>query len=273
MKKKKKSQTPPLSKLDKTIYYILTAVSCIVALFFAPIAIANFKESVFENPRILAQNGSAMVIFIFATLFVGSAFALFFDWSRRKKQPILGKSDVNYIAYEKPLYPIFSKQFWKNIFRNKKKTSIFSCCILFFILFIFITPPVTAFTLTPRNRLYDDGSISIYNILNENTEQYSVEDVKEVNISTQLHRSRRRKHTEYRWRFEIKISMQNGKSFLFLYGDFQNMEGVYQTKTCFPTDVITIEGEENIESVIQDMNLDDQDAEWLYKIFEITTDS
>ena len=30
MKKKQKSKTPPLSKLDKTIYYILTDVSCIV---------------------------------------------------------------------------------------------------------------------------------------------------------------------------------------------------------------------------------------------------
>lgn len=270
MKKKQKPKTPPLSKLDKTIYYILTAVSCIAGLFLAPIVIGNFRESVFEDPRILAQNGSAMVIFIFSTLFVSAGFALFFDWSRRKRQPIFGKPDVNYITYAKPLYPIFSKQFWKNIFRNKKKTSIFSLCILFFILFIFIIPPITAFTLTPSNRLYNDGSVAVYNCLNENKEQYSPSDVEEIKFGTQLYRERRRRSAFYKWRFEMKISMRDGTSFSFLRGDFQTIEDIYLAKNCFDPDAITIEGTENIEEVIRDMNLDEKDAEWLYKIFEIT---
>ena len=268
-KKKQKPQTPTLSKSDKTIYCILIAISCTTALFLAPVVMANFKESVFEDPHILAQNGSAMIIFIFATLFAGAGFALLFDWLRRKRQPIFGKSDVNYITYAKPLYPLFSKQFWKNMFRSKKKASLFGCCILFFILFIFIIPPITKLTLTPRNRLYDDGSIEVRNCLNEITEQYSPSDVEEIKFYTQLYRERRRKHTKYSWRFEIKISMQDGKSFLFLYGDFQSMEAVYQAKNCFSPDVVTVEGEENIESVIQDMNLDEHESELLYRIFEI----
>jgi hypothetical protein len=63
--------------------------------------------------------------------------------------------------------------------------------------------------------------------------------------------------------------MQDGKSFLFSYGDFQSMEAVYQAKNCFSPDVVTVEGEENIESVIQDMNLDEHESELLYRIFEI----
>ena len=269
-KKKQKPKTPSLSKLDKTIYYILIAISCAASIFLAPIVIANFEKSVFEDPHILAQNGSAMIIFIFATLFAGAGFALLFDWLRRKRQPIFGKSDVNYITYAKPLYPLFSKQFWENMFRSKKKASLFGCCILFFILFIFIIPPITKLTLTPRNRLYDDGSIEVRNCLNEITEQYSPSDVEEIKFYTQLYQERRRKHTKYSWRFEIKISMQDGKSFLFLYGDFQSMEAVYQAKNCFSPDVVTVEGEENIESVIQDMNLDEHESELLYRIFEIS---
>jgi len=269
-KKKQKPQTLSLSKLDKTIYYILIAISCAASIFLAPIVIANFKESVFEDPLILAQNGSAMVILLFATMFIGLGFAVFFDWLRRKRQPIFGKSDVNYTTYPKPLYPIFSKHFWRNIFRNKKKTSIFGLCILFFILFIFIIPPITTFTLTPKNLLYDDGSISVHNAQNEQKEQYNPSDVEEVRFYTQLYRSRRRRFSSYKWRFEMKISMRDGTSFFFLRGDFQTMEDIYLAKKCFDPNVITIEGKENIEEVIRDMNLDDQDAEWLYKIFEIT---
>ena len=272
-KKKQKPQTPTLSKSDKTIYCILIAISCTTALFLAPVVMANFKESVFEDPHILAQNGSAMIIFIFATLFAGAGFALLFDWLRRKRQPIFGKSDVNYITYAKPLYPLFSKQFWKNMFRSKKKASLFGCCILFFILFIFIIPPITKLTLTPRNRLYDDGSIEVRNCLNEITEQYSPSDVEEIKFYTQLYRSRRRRFDSYEWRIGIKISMCNGESFSFLRGDFQTMEDIYLAKNCFDPNIITVEGTENIEEVIQDMNLDNQDTEWLYKIFEITPSS
>lgn len=260
MKKKKKSPKCRLSKTDKNIYKILTVLPPIFSTILTVTTFKRLQKSVFENTHILAQKSPLLLVFLFSGIASGLIIAGIFHRLKGKKQPIFKKFEGS------PNAPIFSRHFWKVLFSERKKSMTVGLCAF---LLVIVLPLITFFSLNSKERLYDDGSISVYNILNENTEQYVTADVEEFRIDTRLYRERSRKHTKYSWRFEIKISMQDGKSFLFLYGDFPSMEAVYQAKNCFSPDVVTVEGEENIESVIQDMNLDEHESELLYRIFEI----
>ena len=267
-KKKQKSKAYRLSKTDKRIYKILTVLSPICSIILTVMGIYKLQQAAFEDTRLLAQKHPGLLISLFSGIAAGFVIAVLLHELKEKKQPIFKAPDLP-SSVGASTAPIFSRRFWKALCSDRKKSAAGLCAI-------FLTaglPLIALLSLNPKKCLYDDGSFSVYNILNENTEQYSVADVEEVIISTPLHRSHRRRHTVYRRRYEIKISMQNGKSFLLLYGDFQSMEGVYQTKNCFPADLITIEGEENIESVIQDMNLNQRECELLYQIFDLSPPS
>ncbi len=111
-KKKRPMKAPGLSRLDRGIYYCLIACSCVTGLFLYPMIIGNFRQSVFRDTHILAQGNPGNVILIFFGMFIGGGFALFFDWMRRKRQPIFGKAGIQYGPPQwKSVYPLLSKQF------------------------------------------------------------------------------------------------------------------------------------------------------------------
>lgn len=93
-KKKRRIQAPSLSALDKGIYFCLIACFIVAGLFLYPAIIGNFRRSVFKDIHILAQGNPSIVILGFFGMFIGGGFALAFDWLRRKKQPIFGKTNI-----------------------------------------------------------------------------------------------------------------------------------------------------------------------------------
>jgi hypothetical protein len=270
-KKKRRIQAPSLSVLDKGIYYCLIAFSCVAGLFLYPAIIGNFRKSIFQDTHILAQGSPSVVILVLFGLFMGGGFALAFDWLRRKKQPIFGKCDVNYEPPQwKTIYPLLSKQFWFTLYSNKKRMVLGGLCVLAFIIAVVF---VTMLGLTPRECLYDDGSISVYNCFNEKTAEYSHSDVEEIRIYTRTYHDRRGSDD---WGIEMKLSMKDGEEFIFPYRDFQTTDdkvrgsitGMYQIKTCFDPSIITIDGKENVAYVACDMYLNQQEVELLYMLFE-----
>ena len=70
--------------------------------------------------------------------------------------------------------------------------------------------------------------------------------------------------------------MKDGKDFFFSYRDFQTLDdnirglitGMYQIKTCFDPSIITIHGKDNVAYVVRDMNLNQQEMELLYLLFD-----
>ena len=270
-KKKRRVQAPSLSALDKGIYYCLIACSIIVGLFLYPALIGNFRSSVFQDTHILAQSTPSTVILTFFGMFIGGGFALSFNWLRRRKQPIFGKTNVKYGPPQwKPVYPLLSKQFWNNLYSNKRRLMIGVLCIL---TFVFVVVIVTSLGSPPRECLYDDGSISVYNVFNENTAEYRQSDVTEIRIYTRTYHKRRGLDD---WGFEIKISMNDGEDFFFSYRDFQTIDdsirgsitGMYQIKMCFDPSIITIDGEESLAYVARDMHLNQEEIELLYMLFD-----
>ena len=71
----------------------------------------------------------------------------------------------------------------------------------------------------------------------------------------------------------MQISMYDGKTFSFSYSDFRTIEDIDLAKKLFDPKIIVIEDQEHIERAIRDMELDAEEAEWIYKIFETTPPS
>ena len=271
-KKKRRIQAPSLSVLDKGIYYCLIAFSCVAGLFLYPAIIGNFRRSIFQDTHILAQGNPGIVILGFFGLFMGGGFALAFDWLRRKKQPIFGKSDVKYGPPQwKPIYPLLSKQFWFALYSNKKRMVLSGLCALALIVTVVF---VAMLGLPPRECLYDDGSILVYNCFNEKTAEYSHSDVEKIRIYTRTYHDRRGPDN---WGIEMKLSMKGGEEFFFSYRDFQTTDdkvggsiaGMYQIKISFDPSIITVDGKENVAYVARDMNLNQQEIDLLYLLFDV----
>ena len=265
--KKKKSKLPPLSKKDKNIYKFLFILSFVLSGIAILVSNAYFRRVQFEDPRVVAQHNYGTLFLLFLYFIAGMGFAAFFDRLKNKKQPIFGNPEVNYTAFQKPLYPIFSKKFWKAQFLNKKKLSTFVICALLITVTLSLA---TSLSLKPRECLYDNGSVSTYNSFDEVKKQYTVEDATEVKIYIPKQRAGKRR---YKRSVQMQISMHDGKTFFFSYSDFRTIEDIELAKNCFDPKIIVIKDQEHIERAIRDMELDAEEAEWIYKIFETTPPS
>lgn len=71
--------------------------------------------------------------------------------------------------------------------------------------------------------------------------------------------------------------MYDGEDFFFAYDDFQTLDdhirgfltGMYQIKTQLDPSKVILEGAENIPYVIQAMNLNQQEIDLLYLLFDL----
>ena len=271
-KKKRRIQAPSLSSVDKCIYYFLMA--CAIAFaFLSTFFIGIFKKAVFQNTHILAQNSIGIVPQGFLGLAVGCVLILLLNYLRINKQPFWGKPNTQYGPPQwKPIYPLFSIAFWTGFFSNKKRASYILAAWIFFLLIILA---VTCLTIAPRECLHDDGSVLIYNAFNENTAAYHPADIVQIKIFTREFHNRRGSDD---WGVEMKITTQDGESFFFNYHSFQRTNtdihgaifGMLQIKSGFDPSRITLEGKENLEYVIRDMNLNQQEADMLNLLFDVT---
>lgn len=247
------------------------ACSVITGLTLYPAVIGNFRRSVFQDTRILAQKNLFTVILGLLGCFLSLGLTWLLDWLRRKKQPIFGKSNITYGPPQwKPVYPLFSKQFWHMVLGKKKQLAAVLCITL---LIVFVISVATSLGLPPRKCLLDDGSIQVYNCLDQNTATYHPSDVARVRIYTCVFS--RRGFDD--WGTEIEITMHNDEQFHFSYRDFQRLDndihgsitGMHQIKSCFDPGIVILEGTDNIDRVIRSMDLNQREINLLYSLFDM----
>lgn len=271
-KKKRRIQTPSLSPLDKGIYYALIAIFFVVGLFMFPAFIGSYRRSVFQNQSILAINSPGIFPMVIIGAVLGCGCALLMYWLLQRKQPIFGKADITYGPPQwKPVYPIFSKQFWRIAISNKKRLIAICSAALLIILIVSV---LSSLFLPPRNCLLDDGSIEIYNFRNENTTTYNASDVESLRIYTRVFSRKGADDCG----IEMEVTMRDGERFWFSYRDFRagsndirgSIAGMHHIKSCFDPSIVVLEEQVDIQAVIDSMNLNQQEIELLYELFDIT---
>lgn len=269
-KKKRRIQIPSLSALDKGIYYVSIVVFLLSGAFFCPFIIGDYRKQLFQSGDALAISGFESWLVLLG-LVLGGGLALLMFCLLQKKQPIFGKNNITYGPPQwKSVYPLFSKQFWRITVKNKKRV-ITVCSVA--LLIVLIVPILTLFCLQPRKCLHNDGSISVYNYLNENTATYKVSNVEKIRIYTRVFS--RKGSDDYG--IQLEFTMDNGERFWFAYNEFRagsddihgSITGARHVKSLFDPDAIIIEEHVDIQNVIDSMNLNQQEIELLYDLLEI----
>lgn len=214
-KKKSGPKTPPLSSLDRCIYFIsfLLIVVIFFMLLFLPMEI--FRNTMFSDPNIIAAVDRGELMrwpFFFYVLFSAFIFAV---TCYEGKKPIFGNKKIKYGDHRwKPVYPLFSKE-RREYRRNEKPSDIhfrrkmwrvwltgLGITFVFFLLGIFC-----------RWTYEEDGRFHQFNAFNTETISCPVEELTELTFNIR----RNSKGGGYSLRIFFELEGGHGH---FYIGDF-----------------------------------------------------
>ncbi len=273
--KKKMHRMPPLSFLDKLIYwtiFLVLAVSYLV-LLLGPLSLRN--KIAFADTAVIAVHDHTSVLWLIVpwmTWFLMTFVLWYLPYERRK--PIFGKRNFK---YGPPAWPKEYPLFMKNkpcVFvseRKRKERKQLAVILLVVLLISFIPFP---WSLYGRNCLYNDGSIAQYNMFNTQTREYAPEDISEVTFDVIRYRSGR--HGPRHWGVRITLITEDGKRYPFGHRTFRDDEqgqirywlaAMLDMKACFHPAIIHYEDLEDLDLVVADKNMSQEEAKLLYQLF------
>ena len=273
--KKKVHRMPPLSFVDKLIYWMifLILVASYAALGFAPLLLRN--KIAFADMAVIAVRDRASLFWLFLpwmTWFL-MTFILWYSYYEQRK-PIFGKRNFKYgpPAWPKE-YPLFMKN-KPYVFvseRKRKERKQIAVLLLVMLLISFIPFP---WSLYGRNCLYGDGSIVQYNMFNAQTQEFAPEDISDIKIEVFRHGAGKSSRTY--WGVKMVITAESGRRYTFDYRDFRSteqgenffwLEAMLTIKEHFHPSIIHYENVEDLDLVVWDKNMSQEETQLLYQLF------
>lgn len=275
-KKKNRSRRPPLSFLDKGIYWVGLILSFILSLLF----VFCFKDITgviaFQDSSVVAYNSHASFLFVMPLpLYVEVSAMVFCFTALERKKPVFGNRKIQYgeAPWAKDCFPLFDSR-RKSIYVRPSEKRFRRHMMIVWTVGLFLCSLFAPFGFFGRDCLTRNNSIITYNVLNqEDSTAYTTDDYSHLTIQAK-HVSGYRS-ADY-WKYELSIRMKDGKSFTFSNRDFDWREPHYQErclnqmldiKAFFPPDSITIEGEHNIEKVADYIGMNDEQNQLLQELF------
>lgn len=275
-KKKNRSRRPPLSLLDKSIYWLGLILSFILSLLFVYCFEDITGVIAFRDSAIVAYNSHASFLFVMPLLLYVEISALVFCISAlESKKPIFGNRKIQYgeTPWAKDCFPLFDSR-RKKIYIKPSEKSFRRSMLIVWSIGLFLCSLFAPLGFFGRDCLTQNNSVITYNVLNqEDSAPYTTDEFSHLTIQAKYVSGYR--SADY-WKYEITIRMKNGKSFTFSNRDFDWREPNYQErclnqmlviKTLFTPDAITIEGEHNIEKVADYLGMNDEQKQLLRELF------
>lgn len=276
-KKKNRNRRPPLSFLDKCIYWFILLLSFVFSLLL----IFCFEDITtviaFRNSSVVAYNNHASFLFVTPLLLYIEISALVFCITALDgKKPIFGNKKIQYgeTPWAKDCFPLFDSR-RKDFYVKPSKKRFRRDMMIVWIVGLFVCSALAPFGLFGRDCLTDNNCIISYNVLNqENSTSYTTADFSNLTIGA-THVSDYRS-ADY-WKYEITIKMKDGKTFTYSNRNFDwrkddhretCLEKMLEIKSFFTRDKITIKGEHNVEKVVNYLGLDDKQTILLQELFQ-----
>ena len=270
--KKKLHRMPPLSFVDKLIYWflmmLLIAAYCVMIIGFGLLR----KNIAYQDLTVIAiyDHISLLWSLVPALTFFLMTFILWY-MPYKDRKPIFGLRNFKYgpPAYPK-VYPLFMKnkpQVYVSERAKKEKRGI-ALLLVVILLVSFIPLP---WSLYGRTCLHSDGSIVRHNIFNRVTKEFSSGDIESVEIKA--YHAKQGKHSRI-WTVQMKFTAESGRSFSYSFRDFrgdstETLSAMLRVKSCYHPSVITYVGAENVGHVIGDRKLSPEAQAILYELFNL----
>ena len=186
---------PPLSALDKFIYFSMIAVLAVlwlVLIYSFAITIPMLHAFSYNGVVTAANEWGLLFVFPIEVLIMVPVIAVGMSW--QKKQPIFGNQKFYTTQKFKAIYqtamvhPIFSAEFKKNLSEKKKRSIKRAVCICLVLLVVFSL--LSLLGICPRYVLDENNTILKYNSFDKNTAKVDIRDADKVIIG--IHHTYRR---------------------------------------------------------------------------------
>lgn len=271
-----RSCRPPLSLLDKSIYWLGVFLSFILSLLFVFCFEDITALIAFRDSTVVAYSSHASFLFVLpALLYVEISALVFFILALEGKKPLLGNRKIQYgeAPWAKDCFPLFDSR-RKTVYIPPSEKRFRRHMLMLWSVGFLLCSLIAPLGFFGRDCLTQNNSVKTYNMLNiEEPVSYTTKDFSQLTIQTEFVSGYR---TANYWKYELTIKMTDGKSFTFSNRDFDWRKPDYQEmclckmidiKALFAPDMITIKGENNIEKVVDDLGLNDEQTLLLHKLF------
>ncbi len=277
MEKKRKKSTahrvPPLSKLDKTIYTVVSVLLVIAVLGAIVGWIILHRRIAFADPAVIAcrvklSSLSVIPLFLFVSLVGWIVLAECFAGHH----PLFGDKTIRYGDYpwKTDIFPLFGPQH-RPVQRRPSAQQFRSRMIQILAGIFTVTLLLAGLGIYGRICLREDRTIVEYSSFNRPGEPVSIP--RDCNCLTVL-----AQYTGGRapsWTYGVVIYPASGGNYEFLAKDFDlrrrghtaALQQLLAIKALFSADQITIEGTERLYDVIEDEDLTEFEAKLLETLF------
>ena len=265
---------PPLSFLDKLIYWGIFLVLCVayVALLFGPLQLRH--RIAFSDEAVIAAADH------FSTWWLGIPWLTFFLmtfilWLHpyQNRTPIFGKRNFKYGPPAWPkVYPLFMKNkppVWVSENKKKQRRS-YAIFLLVVLLVSFIPLP---WSLYGRDCLRYDGSIVEYSMFNQQVEEFSAGEMDEVAVDLFRYDTGGKYHKTHHWGVRLTLHTRSGKKYSFDHREFDNngtrlyLSQLVSVISRYNPEIIHYEDVENLDKFIADKGLSKEEIQLLYQLF------
>ena len=274
--KKRLHKMPPLSFVDKLIYWTVLALLCVAyfCLLFGPLYLRHIIA--FSDTTVIAAEDHVSLMWLIVpwmTFFLMTFILWLQPYQDRK--PIFGRRNFKYGPPAWPkVYPLFMKNkpyVWVSE-RKKKERKQIAVILLVVLLASFIPFP---WSLYGRDCLFYDGSIVQYNMFNRQTHEFTSGEIADIEIET-FRYSTGRYNTKQHWGVRMVCKTESGKKYTFDHRDFRSdaqsetiywLDWMLKVKNYYDPGVIHYSGWEDLDRVIANRNLNREEVELLYQLF------
>lgn len=274
--KKKIHQMPPLSFVDKLIYWTVMALQVVffLALMFGALLLR--EKIAFSDETVVAASEHISLWWMIVPSF--SLLIVVIPWGRwyQDRRPLFGRRNFKYGPPAWPrTYPLLMKNkppVWVSE-RKKKEKRQFAIAMIVVLLLSFIPYP---WSLYGRDCLRDDGSIVQYNMFNRQIREFQSGQIAEIKIRTFKYSTGGQYNWGSCWGVEMVFKTDSGKKYCFDSREFRSdreaeieywLSWMFQIKGRYDPDLIRYDGVKHLKSVIAYQSLNQEEVQLLYQLF------
>lgn len=267
LKRKLRAKKPPLSLLDKFIYWTIFLISFISAFLLIPLGIdIPMKIAFSDNYVVACENTVAVFCSVPLVLLILFTTTIISGFGINNKQPIFGnkKFKPKFLEPTLKVYPILSKAFWENI-TQERKTNIRKT-LVFFLIALIISILILSLGFYPRTVVDKENNFITYNTFNQVTHTHNIDNAQKLII--QISRSRGFKHS-----IRLEIVFEEHSHFLNLGSFYKNdtestLRYMLKLKEYFNDGRYEITYKNRMNYLISDGNYTTSETFLIYQLFD-----
>ena len=273
-KKKNGAKKPPLSRLDKNIYWTLIWLNLGMAIlfwlgfgFWIPRAVGFSEAGV-----VACSEQWGVLASLYVALFGWLVLTMILTSGLDKKQPIFGNKAAKPSVLRPMLtvYPLVSKEFWQKMTKKTKK-KIITVGIVLAVLFV-ICGILLFVSFYPRTVLYNDMHMERYGVTDQMTDSRHLDAADSITIAIERHTSGGKSHRTY---YDLYLRASFGEeSYGFETDEFAKMSDVGALRFLISVKErygsrVNISGADMAQTLIRTKDWGSAEKALLYALFDL----